>query len=111
MEVQGWIALGALAVAFGGLVLGINSARRVSTAELHRRIDEATKALADFQRHVPETYATISYLKDVEQRMAANVKDSGDRLAASIRETEQRMAARFDRLEAKLDRLPPGPGE
>lgn len=111
MEAQGWIALGALAVAFGGLVLGINSARRASTAELHRRIDELTKALAEFQRHVPETYATIAYLKDVEARMTGSVRESEDRLAADIRESEERINKRFDRIEGKLDRLPGGAGE
>jgi hypothetical protein len=111
MDVNAWIALGALAVAFGGLLLGINSARRTATAELHRRIDELTTSLANFQRHVPEHYATIAYLKDVEGRIMGSVKESEARLATDILQAEGRLGSWFTRLEGKIDRLPTGAGE
>lgn len=122
MDAQTWIGMGSLGVAFAGLLLGVatffsrktermDTERRAASAELHRRIDEVQTAFASFQRHVPETYATISYLKDVETRMTAIVKDSEARLAVDIQQSEARLGSRFDRIETKLDRLPAGAGE
>lgn len=119
MDAQTWIALGGLAVAFATLLLAVAGVfarkieshaieRRSATTELHRRIDEVQAALASFQRHVPETYATIAYLKDVEHRMTTIVKESEGRLALDIQQSEDRLGKRFDRIEGKIDRLPVG---
>lgn len=68
--------------------------RTDATGELHERIDEMGKDLANFREHVARDYATISHLRDVEIR-----------ITASIGQSETRLTAHFGKLEERLDRL------
>jgi hypothetical protein len=114
MDIQAWTAILGVSIAFAGLLITVANAfgrkierleteRKASSSELHRRVDEVRDSQATFARHVPETYATIAYLKDVEARMSGNLTAVETRITASLGAAEARLTDHFKRIEDRLD--------
>lgn len=70
----------------------VDGKRSSDVQELHRRIDDVRKDSAELRENIPQKYATIEAMRDVEAR-----------IMNGLTATESRMSARFDRIEAKLD--------
>lgn len=111
MDASAWIALGGFGVAFVGLVVAINEARRRSAAEIYRRLNATDKAHADFKVEAAQTFATRPELNAVEQRVITGVRESEARLTNAIAQSEGRLGAGIARLETKIDRVPVRVGE
>lgn len=62
-----------------------------STGELHHRLDEVIETAANFREHVARDYATVSYMRDVEQRITASIGQSETRLTALLGKLEERL--------------------
>lgn len=71
-----WVAGVVIVLIFGAFAftLKVRQDGSKNNSELHKRIDKEAKEFADYKVRASERFASIEYLKDVENRVTSSIK-------------------------------------